>query len=178
MSDDRVIRTTRLSKRSDPKTLARFIEELSWLLNTYSDLDFRALDHFVHAKPVTVSRPRTQRVSRKLPRNPNIHLLVGMLPGMFVDERLFPTNEDIAEFASSALGVVIPRWQKKSKFELIGHIVCTANGLKDNALENLVSALTEVTGEEETRKAIESKRQQGLSWNEVIQTLLKDRRGS
>lgn len=163
----------RAPKRSDPRALGRFLQELSWLLNSYSDLDFKALEGLA-LQPTPVVANTSKRKGERLGTKTNVHTLVGVLPGLFVDERLFPTNEDISEFAVSALGVHIPRWQKKSKFELIGHIVCTANALEEEQVASLVDALSRITGEDTARLKIEGQRQRGLSWNEVIQGLLAE----
>lgn len=162
----------RASKRSDPRALTKFLQELSWLLNSYSDLDFKALESLGTSVATPSLAPTKRQKSNNLPKKPNVHTLVGVLPGLLVDERLFPTNEDIAEFAEGTLGVSILRWQKKSKFELIGHIVCTANTLNDKAISSLVEALSQLTGEDRTRKIVEDQRQSGASWNEVIQGIL------
>ena len=160
----------RVPRRSDTRTLSRFMQELSWLLNSYSDLDFKALEALSRESSSTAPLPK-RRIAKSDKRQ-NVETLVGVLPGLFVDERLFPSNVDIVEFAATALGINILRWQKKSKFELIGHIVCTANALDDGAVSSLVSALTKVTGKNSARIQIENQRLQGLSWNEVIQNLI------
>ena len=90
-----------------------------------------------------------------------------------MDESIFPSNEDIAEFSETALKITIPRWQKKAKFELVGHIVCHAVKLDDLQVANLVRALTLIVdGENAARQILTSRKEQGLSWNEVIQNLL------
>jgi hypothetical protein len=170
MSDISNRHRQRPSRRSDPRTLSRFIEELSWLLSSYEDLDFRALKDIGYLR---IRHQSAQTLERINPKNPNISFLVGALPGLFNDETLFPTNEDIAEFAQVALKVRIPRWEKKSKFELIGHIVCNTAQLSDKKLEMLVRALSRFLEEgREARAIVASRRDSGLSWNEVIQRLL------
>lgn len=164
----------RRPKRSDPRALARFLQELSWLLNSYADLDFRALENLAFAPPPVAAPTPRKRRSKSTPPRANVEALVGVLPGLFTDERIFPTNEDIAEFATTALDVKIPRWQKKSKFELIGHIVCNTKELKEEELASLVSALNIVSGEDSARAAVGEQRQNGLSWNEVIQKLVSN----
>jgi hypothetical protein len=167
---------TRNKRRSDPKALARFIEQLSWLMSSNEDLDFRALRNMVREFS---SRPRSDFYSRGprvidgfAPKNPNISFLVGSLPGLFNNPDFFSSNEEIAEFAKIALQVKIPRWQKKSKFELIGHVVCNTAKLGDKRLEILVRALSKIVGDEKHAKEVfAAKRQQKSSWNEVIQRL-------
>jgi hypothetical protein len=90
-----------------------------------------------------------------------------------MDEELFAGNEDIVEFAKHALNIEIPRWHKKSKYELIGHVVCNANLLNDTRLQKLSQAIEKIQdarGRE--RDLIQIQRKSGLSWNEVIQNML------
>lgn len=160
-------------KRSEPKALLRFIEELSWLLTSYDDLDFRALGALTDQLLVgqrAASSFRTQIASRA----PTTQLLVGVIPSLLTDETLFPSNEDIVEFSKLALGINIPRWHKKSKFELIGHIVCSTEQADPKRVQQLVLALGDIMNDRgETRKNMEAQRKSGMSWNEVIQKLLE-----
>src|SRR5690606_27194321 len=99
-------------------------------------------------------------------------MLVGTLPSFLVDEELFPTNEDIAEFSVSILNIHIPRWQKKSKYELIGHIVCNVNEASPGKISRLLEALDEVLDERgDAKRKIASDRKSGRSWNQVIQEI-------
>lgn len=161
-------------KRSDPRALARFVEELSWLLQSYEDLDFRALGSFSD-QLIAVQRTASNLRSHSATRAPTTQLLVGVLPGLLTDESLFPTNEDVIEFSGTALGITIPRWHKKSKFELIGHIVCSTEQADPMRLQQLVRALGDIMSDRgETRRNLEAQRKSGLSWNEVIQRLLNE----
>lgn len=158
-------------KRSDPKALGRFVEQLSWLLSSNEDLDFRALRKAARELYLTDRKP-TRSIKRLAPKNPNISFLVGALPGLFNNEAFFSTNEEIAEFAKTALRVSIPRWEKKSKFELIGHVVCNTAKLGDKRLSILVRALSRIIDDERQAKEVfAKKREKGASWNEVIQQL-------
>lgn len=163
----------KISKRTEQQTLLKFVEELSWLLSSYEDVDFRALGN------LSVDFDRTQRATSNIAnhssqRLPKAQLLVGTLPGLLRDDALFPANEDIVEFAMMALNISIPRWQKKSRYELIGHIVCKTDLADERKLNNLVKVLDGVMSDKgEVRKNLAEQRQSGLSWNEVIQRLLK-----
>lgn len=170
MSDMEFSHRKRPARRADELAAARFVEELSWLLTTYSYLDFRALRKLV----VDRHEPRSRDLFRKFaPKNPNVVYLVGTLPTLFMNEALFPTNEEIAEFSLATLGIDIPRWQKKAKFELVGHIVCHAVSLEDRQVELLVNALTRVLENDNgTRRILSLRQEQGMNWNEVIQDLL------
>lgn len=162
-------RTKKPLKKSDPRTLRRFVEELSWLLSTFEDLDYRALGNFATDSMM----PKQSAGSSAKNRKSEQIALLGQLPSLFMDEDLFPGNEDIAEFANFGLGIDIPRWHKKSKYELIGHVVCNANFLDSRRLKQLVAAVGKLQdSKSHTRSLVQSQRRSGLSWNEVIQNML------
>lgn len=167
----------RPAKRSEPRTLFKFVEELSWLLSSYDDLDFKALGN------LTEEISRSQRATANIrnhsshTRTPTSQLLVGTLPGLLKDESLFPTNEDIVEFSFMTLDISITRWQKRSKYELIGHIVCHADAASQEKLDRLVRILNSIMSDKgETKRDLQEQRRSGLSWNEVIQKLLSAER--
>lgn len=161
-------------KRSDPKAMARFMEELSWLLTSYSDLDFRALGEF--GSEVIHSSRSTRNLLSHSDRNPNVRLLVGALPTVLIDEKLFPSNESIADFANATLEMSIPRWAKKSRYELIGHVVCNTDKAPLRKIDSLVSALDRLMESKgAARTLIEKQISAGTSWNEVIQKLISSR---
>lgn len=163
----------RPTKRTDPRAMARFIEELSWLLTSYADLDFRALGQ-VGSEIIHNTRQRNFLTHGD--RNPSIRHLVGALPGVLVDERLFPSNEMIVEFAQETLEMTIPRWSKKSRYELIGHVVCNTDQAPPWKVESLVAALDRLIAAKGTaRTKIEKQIRSGASWNEVIQGLISSK---
>lgn len=161
------------TRRSEPRTLLKFVEELSWLLSSYEDLDFKALGNL----GVDIGRSHQATMNLRnhssLSRTPTSQLLVGTLPGLLKDEALFPTNEDIVEFSAMTLGISITRWQKRSKYELIGQIVCHADSASQDKLDRLVQILNSIMSDKgETKRDLQEQRRSGLSWNEVIQRLL------
>ena len=108
--------------------------------------------------------------------NPNIHFLVGILPLVLRDESIFATNGAISEFAMTALGMSMVRWEKKSRFELIGEIVCNTVDLDDSELSKLVEALSVLAnGDAIARKIVRDAQVSRRGWNEIIQTLIADR---
>ena len=169
MSERNGSRHRRDHRRSDDETLLRFLEEFSWLLSSYDGVDFKAL------KILIERMGRSNDVNRQLrnyidnSRN-SISTLIGTLPSLLKDERLFPANEDIVEFSRHALGIEIPRWQKKSKYELIGHVVCHTEKADSSRLDLLMRTLGNVV-EHDVRNKLENQRKSGMTWNEVIQNL-------
>lgn len=168
MTERKLPRSTKPARRSDPRTLRRFVEELSWVLSSFEDLDFKALGLLANEPTASLS-PK----SRVKVRSTETITFLGRLPALFMDDKLFAGNEDIVEFARHALNIEIPRWHKKSKYELIGHVVCNANLLNNQRLKKLSVAIEKIQDEKgSTRDMVQIQRQSGLSWNEVIQQML------
>jgi hypothetical protein len=113
-----------------------------------------------------------RHLAQHVSKNPNIHFLVGALPTIFSDEKFFPNNEDIAEFASDALQLPIARWEKRSRYELIGFIVCETVKLDDERLARLVDVLSKIVSDDpKARGLFQDRKVRKLSWNEIIQQL-------
>jgi hypothetical protein len=166
-------RPKRPARRSDPKVLSRFVEELAWFLSSYDDVDFKALADF--ATEQREIRNRSVHLASRVSKSDTTVMLVGILPSLFMDVALFPSNEDLVDFARYALGIDTPRWSKKSKNELIGHIVCHANLAPTSKVNRLLTALEGLVDEHgSVRKKVKDQRRLGLSWNEVIQNLVQD----
>lgn len=163
-------------RRSDYKSIARFLEELSWLLKSNEDLDFRAIGHISSELEMIESLSLNRRVSGRSSNRIPVRGLVGVLPSLFVDEKLFKSNKDIADFSKDVLSIEIPRWEKISRFEIIGHIVCRAEGLPPMGIDRLILALEEILSMRSATKAsIEKMRNSGIGWNEIIQDMLARR---
>lgn len=106
--------------------------------------------------------------------DPNKHFLIGVLPRLFQDKRLFPQNEDIVDFAASALELEMSRSEKRSRYEIIGKVVCETDQLDEQRLTSLVAALEKLVGnKEKLAQMAEKKRSGSFSWNETIQDLLR-----
>lgn len=159
------------SPKQDAVKTTRFLEELSWLFQSHSDTELKSISKAL-TEAVT-QRTVRQGFSSFASPNPNIHFLVGILPLVLRDESIFSTNGNIAEFAISALGMTMVRWEKKSRFELIGEIVCNAIDLDDGELSKLVEALSVLAGGDASAREVVRKAQSSRGgWNEIIQTLL------
>jgi len=106
--------------------------------------------------------------------NQNKHFLIGVLPRLFQDRQLFPQNEDIADFAAVALKLEMSRTEKRSRYEIIGKVVCETDTLDDAELSTLVQALENLVGDKDKlAQMAEKKRTGSFSWNETLQELLR-----
>ena len=164
-------------KKTNITTLKKslgFLEELSWLLESRKNLNLKEtvviLNELINNNIVSNN---IQNIAPKhTSPNPNINYLIGVLPRLFQDKELFPTNSSLADFSSEVLGIKVSRYDKRSKYELIGFIICETDKLSDKKLSNLVKALSELTSNEKKLKQIRNKKNENnFSWNEAIQEL-------
>ena len=168
MNDTKKILVKRVTDETKVNYAIDFIEELSWLLESKKNLKLNEIPTILRSKLLTLSNV-TKSADKYVSPNPNIHYLIGVLPRLFQDPNLFSKN---AEFAIEVLGIQISRVEKRSKYELIGLIVCEANTLNDKKLENLVNSLANITGSSEKINLMaKEKSLVGFSWNETIRKL-------
>lgn len=148
------------------------LEELIWLLDSIKITKFKAVPRILR-EIVNNSNDSSLDVADEYKSpNPNVHFLIGVLPRLFMDEVLFPSNQSISQFAEDFLGVKVSRQDKRSKYELIGLIVCETDRISDSMLHTLVKALSKIiANEEQLTKIKEEKSNNNFSWNETIQKL-------
>ena len=105
--------------------------------------------------------------------DPNKHFLIGSLPRLLLDRELFPSNEDIVDFATAALRLEM-KVEKRARFEIIGKIVCETDALDEQHLTDLVRALERLVGDKERMAVMVEKKKTGsFSWNETLQELMR-----
>jgi len=142
------------SNKKKVQQAINFIEELSWLVNSKNVPDLKEIPNLIRS----VISDNTSNIARKYSsKNQNKNSLVGVLPNLFLDLELFKSNGDIADFSLSVLKIEIPRFEKRSRFEIIGLIVCEVFSLEDKELEVLVNAIEELTGEKDKLKKVRTK---------------------
>lgn len=169
MNDKRKSRT--VSDATKLRHAIDFVEELSWLLESKGKLKLSEVPEILRNNLDSVESIKSS-TSKYISPNPNIHYLIGVLPRLFQDIKIFQKNEDIVAFANEVLNIEVKRPDKRSKYELIGLIVCECNELNDEALEVLVYALTKITGDsEKILQMAKEKSSVGFSWNETIRRL-------
>ena len=110
--------------------------------------------------------------SSLLDRRRDLKTLVGSMSLVLADSELFPSNEDIAKFAKEALQIPISRWEKRSRYEMIGMLVMESINASPARLREVGILLSKISEESESMEEIKkSARQTGFSWNEAIRTL-------
>lgn len=170
-------------KRTPKKTTAsaskkiNFLQELSWVFEKFGPAQLKDIIADIEKDIAQSSSLQSQESFQEfVPKNPNQMFLVGILPRIFSDPKFFETNEEIANFANEILDVKISNWEKKSRFELIGHIVCNVVGANDNKLGQIAQALKIMLKKGDDGDAIlENSRKGKKNWNEIIQLLLSDK---
>lgn len=158
------------NKRIKVNQTINFIEELSWLLDSRKSFDLKELPLLLRS---IIDSELDESVSQKYSSdNQNKNILVGILPNLFLDLELFKSNSDLSEFSEAVLKITIPRFEKRSRYEIIGLIVCAVPKLDDSELSKLVAALTVIGGNKEKLKQVKAdKKKADFSWNETIQKL-------
>lgn len=150
------------------------LDDLVW---TLQKVDLRQLSEASDLLRLQLMResPSSSAVARSYQSSsPNKQFLIGVLPRLFQDKALFPQNEDIADFANSALKLEMSRTEKRSRYEIIGKVVCETDTLDEYELTFLVQALERlVEDKDKLAQMAERKRIGSFSWNETLQELLR-----
>lgn len=167
----KITKTTNKTMHSSNKlsSAINFIEELGWFFDSKRVNQLRNLPDLLRE---CINTEMNLVAGQFVSPDPNKHFLIGVLPRLFQDKNLFPTNEDIADFAVTVLKLKVNRSEKRSKYELIGLIVCETNNLDEMNLSKLVAALSLLTGNDNRmKKIIEARKSNSFSWNEIITEL-------
>jgi len=146
------------------------LEELEWLLDS------------PRGRSLLSSLPRMIEKLREINNGggsvcvnrQNIRSLVGVLPEFFQNTKLFRTNSDIEQFAREALNVTINNFEKKSRTEIIGVIVCSVPNFEDSTFEVLGKCLSNIIDDEKKcNQVAKEKETTNFSWNDTISKLFK-----
>ena len=159
---------------SQLKKSSMALDDLVWMLQR---LDVRQLKDAADRLRISLTKEDAHSaVARSYQSSsPNKHFLIGVLPRLFQDKRLFPLNEDIADFAEAALKLQMSRTEKRSRYEIIGKVVCESDSLDEGGLTSLVQALEKLVENKDRLAQMAERKQTGtFSWNETLQELLRD----
>lgn len=157
------------------KKASMVLEELVWSLRG-SKLDILADTVRILSALGSQSNSGSAIVKNYKSEDPNKHFLIGVLPRLFQDRKLFAQNEDIVDFAASALKLNMSRSEKRSRYEIIGKVICETDTLDEKQLTDLVQALEVLLSNRDKFALMAEKKKSGsFSWNETIQELLGSR---
>ncbi|QDW21664.1 hypothetical protein [Flavobacterium sp. KBS0721] len=144
------------------------IEEISWIIEN-NPLKLKELPEIL--KYTMNIKETSSIVSDKYrSKNPNKDQLIGLLPNFLQDQELFKSNKDLVDFGENILKIKITRSEKRTRYELIGLIICDIRNLNDFELEKLVDALISLSNSEERLIDIKIKKNSNanFSWNDAI----------
>ncbi|WP_224329012.1 MULTISPECIES: hypothetical protein [Stenotrophomonas] len=124
------------------------------------------------AKSEKMEQRKAEAKSTSKDRRKDLKALVGSLSLVLADTELFPSNEDIAKFAEEALHISINRWDKRSRYEMIGMLVTESINASPKLLTQVGRLLAKISDESDSMEKIKkSSRETGFSWNEAIRSL-------
>ena len=155
------------------KTL-ELIQELVWAIRSREPNELLKsvsyLQQIVDSKKTEIRRIEKKPLLHE--KRQYLKKLVGSMSLVLADVELFPTNEDIAKFAREALQISITRWEKRSRYELIGMLVMQSINASHERLQEVGNLLDRISEESDSMTTIKQNvRQTGFSWNEAIRSL-------
>lgn len=159
-----------MNKDNDRKLnqVINLLEEMSWILD-HNNIKFKEIPYIL--KEAIYDRHSESSITNKYKsKNPNKDQLIGILPNFLQDTDLFKTNSDLVDFGKSVLNIIINRSDKRTRYELIGLLICEIRNLNDIELSKLVDALVEISNNEKSLTIIRNnkKNDSNFSWNDAI----------
>ncbi|WP_290886611.1 hypothetical protein [Arenimonas sp.] len=117
-------------------------------------------------------RRKAEKKSKMRDQQRDLKALVGSMSLVLADLELFPANEDIAKFGVEALQISIARWEKRSRYEMIGMLIMESINASPARLREVGDLLNKISDESDSMAQIKKRsRQTGFSWNEAIRSL-------
>ena len=160
-----------IEKKNRLNKILSLLEELFWLFESRKNLDLK--ESIMELRDsLSLLEGEGKLGNQYKSSNPNLHFLIGILPRLFQDKKLFLNNQRIISFAKEVLKIDVSSRAKRSRHEIIGRIVCETDSLSDKALDGLVFTLSEITKSEvKLKKMREACTDINFSWNETLQRL-------
>lgn len=171
----RRISATKTPQKKMPTKALSFLEELSWLFERFGVVQVKEYVSEIEQKLKENSTDSitSTGLEKFSPKNPNQLFLIGILPKIFSDEKLFASNKELAEFSRDILSVSISRWEKRSRYEIIGHIVCNVAIADDFQLKTIAAALRKLQNEDNSEDFLKKSLEKNMTWNDIIRILLE-----
>lgn len=150
------------------------IQELVWAIRSRESNEL--LNGVSYLRQLAHNEKMERRRADKKPgardRQRDLKALVGSMSLVLADSELFPANEDIAKFATEALRISIARWEKRSRYEMIGMLIMESINASPARLRAVGDLLNKISDESDSMAQIKRQsRQTGFSWNEAIRSL-------
>jgi hypothetical protein len=150
------------------------LQELVWAIRSRESSEL--VNGVSYLRHLALNEKMERRKADKKPtlrdRRRDLKALVGSMSLVLADTELFPANEDIAKFAMEALQISIARWEKRSRYEMIGMLVMESISASPARLREVGNLLNKISDESDSMDQIKQRsRQTGFSWNEAIRSL-------
>lgn len=152
--------------------LINFFEELSWLIDSKKDINFRNASKYLREYRNMIAHGKLTDDTEK-----NAYDLIGVLPSLLKDSDIFQSNTQLVQFAEEVLDLKIPRWEKKSRNEIIGLIICEVEDVNKERLDTLTKWVADILRNKLKVKDLQTKAIKAgnlFSWNEAIQKIIGD----
>ncbi|MDO5978793.1 hypothetical protein [Flavivirga spongiicola] len=152
------------------KKIFNFLEELSWVFKSHKNVD---LNDFLNEIRInqnirnsimhgTINESRLSEKDR----------LIGILPKLLNDKKLFSRNSDLIDFAESTFNISISRPEKRSRYEIIGLVIIEILELKNNRVLDITDAIQSLTSNTKFKTMLKKKKNSpNFSWNEAIREI-------
>lgn len=163
---------SKMSKK-ELKDLFNLMEEFSWIISKYKTIDFKQIQSNLISLVQEEEKSSLTNFQRYRDQDANKNYLIGVLPKFFQDKELFEKNSDLSDFAE-CLDIHLRNPEKKSRYEIIGTILCVLSEMDEKYLEKFVRAIELMLVNENLLnniKHMKSIRSETYSWNEVIKAL-------
>lgn len=169
-----------MRNRNDLNKFFNFLEEFSWLIESYKGTDLKKNIQFLRDNAATHENEITNNKfirfnNNEYSFNSSTQYLVGVLPKLLKDVVLFPNNESIIQFANDTLDLNISPKGKRSRIEMIGKIVCEVDNMSSDKYEwfstQLKSIIDSSSGIERLRTEVNNNNI--TNWNDMIRKLVK-----
>ncbi|MGA7437851.1 MAG: hypothetical protein WBW32_06940 [Luteibacter sp.] len=148
------------------------LQELVWAIQSRPADEVKTGLRFLEDSVRTANAAHSNRFAKKARGREHLTSLIGSMPLILADLELFPSNESIAKFAAEALGIHIARWEKRSRYEMIGMLVMETSLLSETRVRELANFLAEVNvGGKRLASIKRAVSDVGFSWNEAIRSL-------
>ncbi|MDY3274841.1 MAG: hypothetical protein SOX33_03465 [Agathobacter sp.] len=146
-----------------------FIEDLCWLLDSKRNMNFSDVAKIVD------DMKKEEQTHKKENVNQLSEDIIGILPRLLVDTTLFGSNRMLNQFADEILGIEIKNWEKRSRNEMIGVIICEIQGSESKKrgvslylLENILEKKDEISKLQKKNEAEKNP----FRWNDVIHQIV------
>ena len=150
-----------------------FFEELCWLMDSNKDINYKNASKYLHEYRNAIVHGSNNMMYTS--SNVKEYNLIGILPSLLKDEEIFQSNSQLVQFADEVLSLSIPRWEKRSKNEIIGLIICEVEDANKERLNILTKWSQNILNNKNTvREYQKNAKKSGhlFSWNEAIQKLV------